>query len=353
MTQVLPKPNAPKESTDYIYGERLKNYEDRMNFFLNEKVDIDKTNVKDIDAKSVDGLESIVQRFTSYGRVTLPSVDDNGMIEGTEASGKAKSFVDFIIQAAKDAVEFILNFINNRIARLDIRAHKTSLERKRSGIKDGEAKYPGSIRRLLLPQITGNDANWVPQSLDRVLDLYKGSVAGYKYLTNQIGKVEDGDLHGQVKASVKGFTGAMGMTLKGGSYQTDILPGVRQLMVSEPSKEDPTKIDIYYNSVDIAVKLPSSTFHPTSNLLDSTLTKIDNAIKEIRSNQSTMSQLSRNFEKAVRKFENNKDAKLTPDERAYYDWLIRFNKRMMNTVIQYTMSELDSAIDFVNAGIDK
>lgn len=352
MTQVLPKPNAPKESTDYIYGKRLAKYEDRMNFFLNEKVDIDKTNVKDIDAGTVDGLENLVQRFTSYGKPTFIQVDEEGMVAGTEASGKAKKFIDIIIQAAKDAVEFILNFINNRIARLDVRAHRTGLERKRSGIKDGEAKYPASIRRLILPQVTGTNPNWVPQSLDKVLDLYKNSVKGYKYLSGRIDKFE-GDLHSTIKESVKGFSDAMGMSYSAGNYQTDTLPGVRQLLVSAPAQEEPTKIDVYFNTVNVAVKLPSSTFHPTSNLLDSTLDKVNSVIKEIRSNQSTMSQLSRNFEKTVRKFENSKTEKIDSEERKYYEWLIRFNKRMMNTVIQYTMSELDAAIDFVNAGIDK
>lgn len=352
MTQVLPKPNAPKESTDYIYGKRLAKYEDRMNFFLNEKVDIDKTNVKDIDAGTVDGLESLVQRFTSYGKPTFIQVDEDGMVAGTEASGKAKKFIDIIIQAAKDAVEFILNFINNRIARLDVRAHRTGLERKRSGIKDGEAKYPASIRRLVLPQVTGTNPNWVPQSLDKVLDLYKNSVKGYKYLSGRIDKFE-GDLHSTIKESVKGFSDAMGMSYSAGNYQTDTLPGVRQLLVSAPAQEEPTKIDVYFNTVNVAVKLPSTTFHPTSNLLDSTLDKVNSVIKEIRSNQSTMSQLSRNFEKTVRKFENSKTEKIDSEERKYYEWLIRFNKRMMNTVIQYTMSELDAAIDFVNAGIDK
>ncbi|UQT02827.1 hypothetical protein SUREIYA_02320 [Serratia phage vB_SmaM-Sureiya] len=352
MTQVLPKPNAPKESTDYIYGKRLAKYEDRMNFFLNEKVDIDKTNVKDIDAGTVDGLENLVQRFTSYGKPTFIQVDEDGMVAGTEASGKAKKFIDIIIQAAKDAVEFILNFINNRIARLDVRAHRTGLERKRSGIKDGEAKYPASIRRLVLPQVTGTNPNWVPQSLDKVLDLYKNSVKGYKYLSSRIDKFE-GDLHSTIKESVKGFSDAMGMSYSAGNYQTDTLPGVRQLLVSAPAQEEPTKIDVYFNTVNVAVKLPSTTFHPTSNLLDSTLDKVNSVIKEIRSNQSTMSQLSRNFEKTVRKFENSKTEKIDSEERKYYEWLIRFNKRMMNTVIQYTMSELDAAIDFVNAGIDK
>ncbi|QGH71949.1 putative virion structural protein [Klebsiella phage N1M2] len=353
MTQVLPKPNAPKESTDYIYGKRLAKYEDRMNFFLNEKVDIDKTNVKDIDAGTVDGLENLVQRFTSYGKPSFIEVDDSGMVAGTEASGKAKRFIDIIIQAAKDAVEFILNFINNRIARLDVRSHRAGLERKRSGIKDGEARYPASIRRLMLPQITGGDPNWVPQSLDKVLDIYKNSVKGYKYLTSRIDKWEGANAYDVIKESVKGFSDIMGMSYKNGGYQTDTLPGVRQLIVSAPSQEDPTKIDVFFNTVDVAVKLPTPTFHPTSNLLDSTLNKVNSIIKEIRSNQSTMSQLSRNFEKAVRKFEANKGEKIGPEERKYYEWLIRFNKRMMNTVIQYTISELDAGIDFVNAGIDK
>ena len=355
MSAVIPNPNAPKQSSDYIYGKRLEKYEDRMNFFLNEKVDIDKTNVKDIDGKSVDGLEGIIQRFTTYGASTLPEVDDNGYIAGTEASGKAKTIIDFLIQAAKDAVDFLLNLVNNRLARIDNRVFRLSIDRKRSGLKDGEVKFPVSIRRLIVPQLVGPDPNWVPQALDKVIDFYKSTVKAYSSLSSNIGKWDSGKgtLYEEISSTIEKAATVMGMRSIDYDYQSRVLPGVRQLNIGEPARSDPSKIDIFFASVDVPVKLSSPTFVPTSNLIDSTIKKVNDAIKTIRSEQSTMSQLTRNFEKAVRKYENEKTTKLTPDEREYYNWLIRFNKRLMNVTLQYIMNELDAGIDFINAGVSK
>lgn len=355
MSQVIPNPKAPKESTDYIYGKRLEKYEDRMNFFLNEKVDIDKTNVKDEDAGDVDGLESLIQRFCSYGSATLPTVDEYGVIEGSEASGKPKRLIDFIVQAAKDAVAFILNLINNRLARLEIRLARLKIERKRSGIRTGEIKYPYGTRRMILPQVVSTDPNWVPQTLTNVLDFYKDTVKAYKVMSEGLGKdpIEGKDLHTVVDDMVGKVKTALGMKLEGDILVGPLLPSLRMLHIQEPGEADPTKIDIYFGISNVQVKLPSETFVSTSNLLDSMLNNITKVISEIRSNQSTVSSMTRNFEKTVRKVENSKEGKLTPVEREYYNWLIRFNRRLMNVTIQYTLSQLDAAIDFATAGIAK
>lgn len=353
MSQVIPNPKAPSESTDYIYGKRMEKYEDRMNFFLNEKVDIDKTNIKDIDAGDVSGLEGIIQRFTTWGGTSLPSVDENGMIAGTEASGKAKSILDYLIQLAKDAVDFIMNFINNRLARLDNRSYRVGLERKREGVKPGDCRYPASIRRLVVPQKTGLDPNWVTTVLGDVKSFYTDSIKTYRYLNGLINSNQaGGHLKGAVDDAIKGLASNMSMTKDGDSYKTAIIPGNRQLVIDIPLPDDPTKIDMYFVVPPIEVKVPA-TYESSSNLLDSTLKDINDIIKTIRSNQSTISQMSRDFEKRVRLFENDKNSTITPEDREFFNWLIRLNKRLMNTVIQYTVGALDAGMDFVMSGVDK
>ena len=54
MSKVLPDPKSPKDSADYIYGERMAEYEDRQNFFLNEKVAVKKDDVKEDEDKNPD-----------------------------------------------------------------------------------------------------------------------------------------------------------------------------------------------------------------------------------------------------------------------------------------------------------
>lgn len=355
MSQVIPNPKAPKESTDYIYGKRLEKYEDRMNFFLNEKVDIDKTNVKDEDKTEVDGLEALVHRFCDYGSIKLPAIDEHGIIEGSEATGKTKRVIDFIIQAAKDAVAFILNLINNRLARLDIRVARLEIERKRSGIRTGEIKYPYGIRRLLLPQVVGTDPNWVPQVLTNIQNFYKDTVKAYKVMSDSLAQdpTNGKDLITLVEDMVGKVKSQLSMKAQGDVLVGPLLPSLRMLHIQQPSAADPTKIDIYFGISDVQVKMPSQTFVSTSNLLDSMLSGIKKIISEIRSNQSTVSSMTRNFEKTVRKVENSKEGKLTSEEREYYNWLIRFNRRLMNITIQYVLSELDAAIDFTTAGIAK
>lgn len=355
MSQVIPNPKAPKESTDYIYGQRLEKYEDRINFFLNEKVDIDKTNVKDEDKETVDGLESLVQRFCSYGGPMLPLIDENGDIAGTEASGRGKRFIDFLIQAAKDAVAFLLNIINNRIARLDIRVARLTIDRKRMGIRTGDIKYPHATRRMLMPQIVSTNPNWVPQTLDNVKSFYKDTVSAYKTMSESLGKepTEGKDLYTLINDIVSKVKSQLHLKTSGDLLVGPLLPSLRQLHVQQPSETDPSKIDIYFALSDVQVKIPSETFESSSNLLDSMIKQIDDLIKEIRSNQSSVASMTRNFEKAVRAFENKKDGKLTPVEREYYNWLIRFNKRLMNITLQYVLGQLDAACDFTQTGIAK
>lgn len=357
MSQVIPNPKAPTDSTDYIYGERMEPYEDRMNFFLNEKVDIKKTNVKSEDSSTVDGLESIIQRFTTYGKISLPSFPENPTMElaGTESVGnKAKLILNVLIQAAKDAVEFLLNFINNRIARIDNRTYRIGVHRKREGIKQGDVNYPLTIRRLFVPLKVSRDPNWINDSLNDVLGFYKASIKAYGILNSRIGKFDtSSDLNQAIDSTVTDVASVMNMKKESGSFKTGVLPGIREFTIDSPTGVSPDDIKMYFQNSTIDVKLPSPTYNNSGVMVDKILSTVTSIIKEIRSNQSTIGQLSRNFEKAVRQYESSSVEKLSPDERAYYNWIIRFNKRLMNSTIQYVIGSLDVALDFVNSGVKR
>lgn len=353
MSQVIPNPKAPNESTDYIYGERMEPYEDRMNFFLNEEVDIKKTNVKNGNEAKVDGLESIIQRFSSYGSIKLSDSfgELSNEVSGLESTAnRVKGILDIIIQAAKDAVDFLLNFINNRIARISSRAYRTSMHRKRDGIKQGEIPYSAGMRRLFVPLKVSKDPNWVISSLQDVSQFYRGTIKAYKYLNECIGKTDSGmSLKNSIDKTLSGVASEMGMSNTTDGYSSDVLPGVRVFHID-------TNVDdarMYFASAPIDVKLPSPTYVSAGVTMDKILSVVDSIVKDIKSNQSTLSQLSRNFEKAVRRYESNSAVSLTPDERAYYNWIIKFNKRLMNSSIQYVIGSLDVALDFVNSGINR
>ncbi|QYN79982.1 hypothetical protein PQD71_gp089 [Kosakonia phage Kc263] len=358
MTKLIPNPKEPKESTDYIYGERMEPYQERMNFFLNEKVEVDKDKVKEEDKETVDGLESVIQRFTSYGKVSVPGFDDiptDACVDGMEAAGKVKRFIDALIQFAKDAVDWLLNLINNRISRIDNREYRTSLHRKRDGIVTVEVNYPAGIRRLLSPLKMSVDPNWVATVLKDVDAFYSDTIKTYKGLTKDIEAVTQSsfNLEDAIKDSLRSVASNLKMKPESGNYQTEILPGNRRFIVEQINDGNTDQIKLYFQASTTDTKLASPTFLPSSFMVDETLKQVKTIVKNIRSNQSTVSQLYRTFEKTVKAFENNPNVKLDAKQREYLNWLVRFNKKLMTTTIQYTLNSLDTALDFVHAGIRK
>lgn len=355
--KLIPSPKEPVDSTDYIYGERMEPYEGRMNFFLNEKVDVKKDNVKDENKATVDGLESVIQRFVTAGAITLPNLEEEHVgliVDGVEAANKVKSVISFLVQLAKDAVEFLLNLVNNRIARLDNREFRVSTNRKREGISSTPVKYPATIRRLMDPLTISLDGNWVVGSLNNVTEYYKDTVKTYQELTKLITESagEGFDLHRQIDKTLSVVKAQMGLTEKGDIFISKILPGSRQLVIDKPDTENLNKVGVYFQSSSVIVKLLSPEYEPNGPMLDGVLTSVRKCIKDIRSNQSTVSQLYREFEKSAKKFEHG-NANMTPDQRAYLNWLIRFNKRLMSVNFQYVLTGMDSGLDFVNSGLHK
>lgn len=360
MTKLIPNPKEPKESTDYIYGERMEPYEERMNFFLNEKIDVKKDDVKEEDKETVDGLESVIQRFTEYRSIPLAVLDESPtdeQVDGLESVSRLQKVIDVLVQFAKDAVDWLLNLINNRISRLDNREFRVSLERKRAGIVSTEVNYPVGIRRLLAPLKVSTDPNWVAAVLKDVNDFYNQSINAYKDLTKDIGSTTAGrfSLDTAIKESIQGAARNLKMKLVSGqgTYLTEILPGNRQLAIDDITNGDTGQIKIYFQTSSVDTKLKEKTFVPSSFMVDNTLAAIKSLIKTIRSNQSTVSQLYRTFEKTVKQFQHNNGTPLSREQQEYLNWLIRFNKRLMSTTIQYVLDSLDTGLDFVNAGIQK
>lgn len=355
--KLIPSPKEPVDSTDYIYGERMEPYEGRMNFFLNEKVDVKKDNVKDEDKATVDGLESVIQRFTQAGAISLPNLqqEDAGLIvDGLEAANKARSVVSFLVQLAKDAVDFLLNLVNNRIARLDNREFRVSTNRKREGISSTPVKYPATIRRLMDPLTISLDGNWVVGSLNNTTEYYKDTVKAYRELTKLISESagEGFDLQRQIDKTIDIVKTQMGMSDKGDNFISKILPGSRQLVIDKPDASNLNKVGVYFQSSSVVVKLLSPEYEPNGPMMDGVLGAVSKCIKEIRSNQSTVSQLYREFEKSARTHERG-NGNMTSDQRTYLNWLIRLNKRLMSVNLQYVLTNMDVGLDFVNSGLHK
>lgn len=355
--KLIPNPKEPADSTDYIYGERMEPHEGRMNFFLNEKIQIKKDNVKDEDKVAVDGLESIIQRFITAGAVNLPDLTQESselIVGGLEASNKAKSIVHFLVQLAKDAVEFLLNLVNNRISRLDNREFRVTINRKREGISSIPVKYPATIRRLIDPLTISLDGNWVVGSLNNTIEYYKDTVKSYRELTKIISDSgsEGFDLHRQIDKTINIVKTQMGLSDKGDIFISKILPGGRHLVIDKPDTNNLNKVGVYFQSSSVVVKLYSPEYEPNGPMMDGVLGSVRKCVKEIRSNQSTVSQLYREFEKSARTYERNNES-MTSDQRTYLNWLIRFNKRLMSVNLQYILTNMDAGLDFVNSGLHK
>lgn len=351
--RLIPDPKEPANSTDYLYGERMKPYEERMNFFLDQDVKVNKDNVPDDKKESVSGMEAVLQGFTTYGYVSLPADLTSAVVDGMEAAGNTRRVIDFLIQLAKDTVDFILNLINNRIARLDNREFRISVDRKRDGIVSTPVKYPATHRRLLDPHTVSLDGNWIAVSIGGVNEYYKNTISTYRAL---VGLIKDAagegfNLESQVNKTMAAIKSNMGLSLKGDSYISEVIPGNRQLMIDVPNIQNLDKVGIYFQSSTVPVKLLSPEFDPSGPMIDNVLNKVRTVSKEIRSNQSTVSQLYRVFEKSAREFEHKSEAKLTPEQRQYLNWLVRVNKRLMTVNLQYVLTATDAGLDFVKASL--
>lgn len=343
MSKVLPDPKSPKDSADYIYGERMAEYEDRQNFFLNEKVAVKKDDVKEEDKETVDGLEALVARFVSYSTVKIPQLPPE--YAGTE--GWSKKTIDFIVQLAKDLVDFIVNLVNNRLGRIEYRLNRASVARKNEGLKTKPVKYPLTIRRLWSPMNTSTNPNWVAGAIKETTDWYKNIIEAHKLINAIVDRPwSPSDTPASVVLSVTHLLGMKDQN--SGTLQSAVLPSNRKFAL-EFNEDRPGEFRMFFQNNDAPAKLRSPEWEPSSFVMDNTLKAISASIKDIRSNQSTVSQLYRKFEKKVKELENSQET--VEPQRKFYSWLINFDRRLLSTNLQYTMSGLDAGIDFIKAGV--
>lgn len=345
MSKILPDPKAPKKSADYIYGERMAEYEDRQNFFLNEKVEVKKDDVKDEDKETVDGLEALVQRFTEYATVKIPQLPAE--VDGTE--GFVQKSIQFLIQMAKDLVDFILNLVNNRLARITRRYQYMTLDRKTRGIISTPVNYPFTVRRLMTPQNVSTNPTWIAEALKDTMSWYDLVIGAHKLINAIVDRpYSEGDTPGSVVASVAHKLGMRDSN--NGTLQSVVLPSNRRFSL-DFSESRPSDFRMTFQNNEAIAKLRSSDWTPTTFVMDSTLNTVNTAIKNIQSNQSTVSQLFRKFEKKV--VELSAGTGVTESQRRFYSWIIQFDRRLLSSNLQYVMSGLDAVLDFVDMGIDQ
>ena len=343
MSKILPDPKAPNQSADYIYGERMAEYEDRQNFFLNEKVEVKKDDVKEEDKATVDGLESLVNSFTSFNTIKMPEMEVE--YDGNE-SIVTRTF-QFLVQMAKDLVDFILNLVNNRIARIQRRYQYAAIDRKVKGIVAKPVNYPFTIRRLMTPMNVGTNPAWVADALNETKDWYKQVIDAHKLINAIVDRpYSESDTAESVIASVAHKLGMRDDN--SGTLQSAVLPSNRRFAM-EFNPQIPSNFKLYFVNNDAIAKLRATEWEPTSFVLDNTLRSINNAVNEIRSNQSTISQLYRKFEKKVAVM--SQEANVTEAQRRFYSWLIQFDRRLLSVNLQYVLNGIESGLDFVDMGI--
>lgn len=343
MSKILPDPKAPKSSTDYIYGKRMEEYEDRQNFFLNEKVDVKKDEVAEEDKETVDGLEALVSRFTSYQTVKIPQLPVE--YDGNEAIGKRT--INFLVQLAKDLVDFIANMINNRINRLTRQHARASMARKNDGIKTKPVKYPLTVRRLWTPMNTSKDPNWVAGAIKETSEWYDKVIKVHQLINSIVDRPwSPSDTPESTVMSVAHLLGMKDSD--SGTLQSAVLPSNRKFAI-EFNVDRPSEFKMFFQNNDALARLRSEEWEPTSFVMDNTLKAVDKSIKSIKSNQSTVAQLYRTFEKKVKQLENERET--VEPQRKFYTWLINFDRRLLAANLQYTMQGIEAGIDFINAGV--
>lgn len=345
MSKLIPEPSTSINITDNLYGE-LKSLPESIDFFIGEEYKVNTEKVEEKNKLEVEGLETMLNCLTSP---ILSSIN----IEGNESINFERA-VNFIIQMAKDVVAYLLNLINNRLSRTETRQYRIKIQRKRLGIRVGEVNYPVGLKRLVVPLKMSIDPNWVCSSLDDVLSWYKKVIKAYNYLIGEI-KIQGEDfyLDKGVSDIISGTAKIMGLSRNKNVWVSDTLPGNRVFALDEISNGDTGQIKMYFMDSTLEGRLLTSSFEPTGPLIDKTIDKLGGIIKEIKSNQSHVSFLTRRFEKEVTRFTSGTGISLTSNEKEFFSWLIRFNKRLMSMNIQYVISAVDSGLDFCNAGVAK
>lgn len=252
----------------------------------------------------------------------------------------------------KDIGRWIADLFTNKIARIDSRVSFTEQKRKMNGVKEGEVKYPYTIKRLMIPSQISTEPDWVCSCAEVGIGFYRNVTKAHQMLKEAISKDSISNLD-QHKKDVTERCIARPITGSGfGSTnmaKTDILPGNRIFVVRAPLPETPEAVVSYFIESDVEPVLKNKVFIPTPYLIDSALAILKKYRTAVVSTQKNSSELQRKFEREVS--DMLKGEKTDQEVRLYLKWLVNTNKRLMSTTLQHAVQTIEALDDFIDAGL--
>lgn len=355
MTLQTNNKGAAQLTTDKTVGEAMGPYEESSTFFDRKETKVSKDAVDFENKLYVDGLESIIASFGTR-RVSIPEV----AVDGNEGFGDTiKRIMNTIIQLAKDAVNYLVSLVNNKLVRLENRLHRMRVNRKRNGLRTVETNYPLAVRRLIIPNKVTTNPGWIAESVGEVTKFYNNAVGAYKELTKLIpmdpAKFDTFEANKRVNG-VMAYNMSMEAIAKDDNnviqYRTGSLPSNRYFVFNSRADADTERADMSFQDTNLDGRLKSPTFMPSGHVIDKTFDAVQEAVNNVRSNQRTVSDLHRAFEKSVVAFEGEA-REISVAQRHFLRFLISHNRRLSQLAIQYLTASCDVALDFCSSGINK
>lgn len=352
-------------SDDKLYSSLDNNYADNVNFFTGKEVVVvkeekkedpkedepeEKTADEEMDDEQVAGIESIVANF---GSIQFRDKYEDPIHDGTEGLVSfGKNLLISLWEMIKDIGRWIANLFTNKLARIDARVRYTEQRRKISGIKEGECKYPYSIKRLMIPSKVAIEPDWTYSCADVGIKFYRKILEAHLSLKSRISRDSIAHLDLEKKNTIQD---SIAKIVTGGGFnganiaQTDILPGNRIFTVRAPLPESPDAALTYFIESSIDPVLKKKTFISTPYLIDNALKTLTEYRAAVNIAQKTSSELQRKFESEVAAL--MKGEKVESEVRLYLKWLVMVNKRMLNATLQHAMHTMEALDDFINAGL--
>lgn len=348
-------------TNDPLYKNLNMDFEDNVNFFSGEKVEVTKKDEtenendkkeKDTETPSeeeIEGLENLVKSF-SFKVENVVNTDP--IVEGNEGIiSFGKSLAISLWELIKDIGIWIKSLFTNKMARIETKVQYTAQRRKLKGIKDGEeVRYPSSVMMLVIPTKVSMDPDWTYECAEVGIAFYTKVMDVVKDLKHWITKeIEDKDeAKLQVMQSIaKSLTG---QSLKEGEQvTTDIIPGNRVYNVRSPIADNANAALTFFSESNTTGKPKTEKFTVTGPLIDNALKVLVNYQQAIERNQKNTSELQRTFESEVNRLINNE--KITSDRKQFLAWLSNTHKRLVNTTLQQAVQTINALDDFINAGL--
>lgn len=327
----------------------LDDIQDSMAFFTGD-TEVTKENVKEEDKPIVDGLESIMRKFSSIvgeeksKRELIATLDERVGSEDWRTNTRA--VFSMLLQLAKDVASFILSLIYNRIKRLDTRCYKAHEIVKTNGLIPTEVNVPAYISKVLVnAESTKGNPKWIEQAILDVNGIYESMMAANKLL---LGWIPVGAGFDEDRA-VKEVTTALADVLTprhDGVQGFRELPGNQRLVVNILSTGRTDKIPVYIESSDNQFKLNNPKYIPNKHVIDSVITTVERSISTMRKYQAAPNDLVRAFERETAAFRRRSGYKLTARHESFLNWIIRLNKRVCGLAIKQMFNVCEAALDY-------